>query len=240
MMKKLLLIVGMAVSVVMNSFSFGLDTWFNDADAFLKKYVTSGRVDYANIKSNSDELTALINVIGSADLSTSSSNTQKAFYINAYNLIMIKSVVDNMPISSPLDVKGIFDVSQHKVAGEMLTLSDIENKKLGPVYNDARIHFVLVCGAIGCPKLASFAYKPATIEEQIESQTRLALNDATFIKVKDSEKKVLVSEIFNWYSADFTNDGQTVLSYINQYRDAKIPDTYTVGSYTYDWNLNSK
>ncbi len=232
-------IVLICIALNLQAFA-GLDQWFNDADAFFKKYVSSGKVDYTSIQTTPAELNSLITTLGVADLSTASSNTKKAFYINAYNLIMIKSVIDNFPISSPLDVTGIFDTNKHSVAGAMLTLSDIENKKLRPIYNDARIHFVLVCGAKGCPKLASFAYKPATIEAQLESQTKLTINDATFIKVKDTEKKALVSEIFYWYETDFTTDGKSILEYINQYRTTKITATYTVDKYTYDWSLNSK
>jgi hypothetical protein len=40
----------------------------------------------------------------------------------------------------------------------------------------------LVCGAIGCPPLINEAYLPNTLEAQLETQTKIALNE-NFIKV---------------------------------------------------------
>lgn len=70
------------------------------------KYVSNGKVDYALIGKQKAELVTLINMIEKADVSKADKNTKTAFYLNAYNLLTINSVVMNMPIKSPLDVKG--------------------------------------------------------------------------------------------------------------------------------------
>ncbi|MFI5171026.1 MAG: DUF547 domain-containing protein [Chitinophagales bacterium] len=214
-----------------------LDDFFNYANTFLGKYISDGKVDYTAINSETTTLNQLVENIASADLSASDKNTSTAFYLNAYNILVIKSVVDNMPISSPLDVKGFFDTKKYKVAGSYMTLNDIENNKLRP---DARVHFSLVCAAKGCPKISSEAFMPKKVQDQLNTQTKKAMNNTSFIKVDDSAKTVKISHIFEWYKEDFTKDSGTVIDFINKYRDTKIPSSYTQDYYEYNWSLNSK
>lgn len=217
-----------------------IDNFFNKADVFLRGNVSNGLVDYNGIKADPAELNELVAIMKEASLGGQSASTRKAFWINAYNITMIRSVVSNMPLNSPLDVPGLFDTEKHSVAGQQLTLSDIENKKLLDVFGDARIHFVLVCGAMGCPTLKRGAYKPTLLESQILAQTRLAMNSGVFTRVDNTAKRVRISKIFEWYKDDFTSDGRTFLEYINKYRNIQIPSDYAVSFYTYDWSLNIK
>ncbi len=214
-----------------------LNEFFSNSNTFFGKYVSNGKVDYALIGKQKAELVTLINMIEKADVSKADKNTKTAFYLNAYNLLTINSVVMNMPIKSPLDVKGFFDAKPHNIAGNMITLNDIENKFLRP---DPRVHFALVCAAIGCPKLMSEAYMPDKVQTQLINQTKKAMNDASFIKVDDSAKTVAISQLFDWYKDDFVNNTGTVINFINKFRNTPIPADYTITFYNYDWNLNIK
>ncbi len=214
--------------------------FFQAADAFLAKNISDGRVDYKGIKQKPQELNNLLELIAKYDLEKQPANTQKAFWINAYNILVIKGIINHFPVKSPMDIKGFFDTEKRSAAGRQITLNDIENKMIRPVYNDARIHFVLVCAAIGCPQIVNFAYMPEKLDAQLEKQTRMAMNDPQFIRVNTAEKKLDVSEIFKWYKEDFAVDGNSIRDYVNQYRDQKVPADYAFGFYTYDWNLNIK
>jgi hypothetical protein len=213
------------------------DAFFNGVSSFLKEHVADGKVNYAGIASDKGELQSLYSQIGSMDLSNADKNTKTAFYLNAYNLLVIWSVVEKYPIQSPLDVDGFFDKRKHLVAGENVTLNTLEEKKLRP---DARVHFALVCAAKGCPKLQATAYLPETVQKQLNEVTTKALNDPQFIRVDYSNKSVQLSKIFDWYGSDFTTTSGTVMNFINTYRSAKIPDTYKLEYYAYDWSLNKK
>jgi len=209
--------------------------FFNKVDVLLKANVKGGLVDYANLKGNS-ELSKLIDDIATADLSNLDANTIQAFYINAYNLNVINEVVKNYPTKSVMDKSGFFDSNKIAVANNSLTLNQLEKGKLLSVYNDARFHFVLVCGANGCPPITDFAYTPAKLEAQLEQQTKRALNDNSFIKV--GSESVELSEIFKWYASDFGKNKTEVISFINKYRSAPISSNAKVKYYTYDWGLN--
>ncbi|MEO1652812.1 MAG: DUF547 domain-containing protein, partial [Bacteroidota bacterium] len=215
-----------------------LDEFFTQTDQFLKKYVAEGKVKYPEIVNKPEELNSLTRYIAQAPVKDFSGRALKAFYINAYNLLVISSVVEAYPTSSPQNVGGFFDGNKQMVGGEKLTLNEIEKKKLLAPTQDARLHFVLVCAALGCPPISPQAYRPERLEAQLETQTRLALNSDYFIRVNPEDKKVEISEIFNWYKSDFLKSQPNALAFINAYRETKIPEDYKVDFYTYDWALN--
>ena len=231
------------IIILIASFNFGFsqntNSFFKKADLFLKEYVSNGKVDYTAIKEHPEKLKELLCIAEKISVSETDAKTYQAFWINAYNLSVIKGIVDNYPIKSPLDKAGFFDTIQYKIGGKSITLNDIENTLLRANFKDARFHFVLVCGAIGCPPLINKAYLPNTLETQLEMQTKKALN-GSFLKVNTKKKRVEGSEILKWYKEDFTMNGLSEIDFINKYRIEKIPATYKLSYFTYNWNLNKK
>ncbi|PHI21236.1 hypothetical protein CEQ90_04250 [Lewinellaceae bacterium SD302] len=209
--------------------------FFVETDAFLMRYVKAGRVDYATLKASND-LKPLVEEIASVELKALSGNAKKAYLINAYNLLVINQALQHYPLKSVLDVKGFFDGNKQAIGGRQLTLNQLEKELILREFNDARLHFVLVCGALGCPPITSFAYQPAQLEAQLEKQTRLALNDRNFIRVNGQQAEL--SQIFEWYAKDFGGSKARVLGFINRYRSEQIPESAGVSYYTYDWSLN--
>jgi len=226
-----------ALFIICITFSAGAQSFFHQADQFFGKYVEKGMVDYESIKNSQGPFKRLVDVVASYNLENSDEVTEKAFWINAYNIMVIKEVLNHYPVGSPMDINGMFDQIKHRVAGENLTLNEIENQMIRAQYQDARIHFVLVCAAISCPPIIDEAYQPDKLNRQLQMQTKKALNDPEFIRVHPQRKKVGVSEIFKWYREDFTDAG-SIIDYINQFRRENIPDSYQVDYYTYNWDLN--
>ncbi len=213
--------------------------FFNETQIFLGSVVKDGRVDYAAIQRNRGLLEALVETIANYDLREASAKERKAFWINAYNLLVIDQVVEAWPIRSTKDVRGFFDGIKVEAAGEEQTLNDIEAKHLLQAFDDPRLHFVLVCAAMGCPRIITEAYRPQSVESQVERRTRIVLNDPEFIRVDPIRKRVEVSQIFKWYSDEFLQTAPTILAYINTYRSSPIPADFTLSYYPYDWSLNA-
>ena len=211
--------------------------FFGQADTFFKTYVSEGKVDYKSIVKNPSSINELLNIAKKINLSKDNAANYQAFWINGYNLLVIKSIVDNYPIKSPLDKSGFFDIKKHEIGGELITLNDIEHKMLRAVFpEEPRFHFVLVCAGLGCPPIISKAYMPNTLDAQLEQQTILALNDPLFIRL--NKNKVKISQIFEWYKSDFTQEGKSLVGFINQYRTVKLPEKVKVSFYPYNWALN--
>ena len=216
-----------------------LATYFTKSDAFFKTYVLNGRVAYDKLHKDPKRLDEVLQLAEGIKLSVDDAANYQAFWINAYNLAVIKGVLNHYPLNSPLDQAGFFDIITYKLGGKTLTLNDIEHKLLRAKFKDPRFHFVLVCGAIGCPPLISKAYLPSTLNSQLETQTNIALN-GTFLQVNVNKKRVLGPEILKWYKEDFTMNGTTEIDYINKYRKNKIPSNYKLGYFTYNWKLNKQ
>lgn len=236
MQKKLLLFVTiLAVSFL--GFAQNTSDFFTKSDTFFKEYVTDGKVNYKAIKKNSETLEEVLTIAKNTTVAIENANEYQAFWINVYNLSVIKGIVTNYPVKSPLDINGFFDKTKHNVGGKKITLNDIEHKLLRAKFNDARFHFVLVCAGLGCPPIINKAYLPNTLDAQLQKQTTIALNNGTFIQVNSKKKKVLLSEIMKWYKEDFTQNGSEI-DFINKYRTEKIPTSFKIGFYPYNWDLN--
>ncbi|WP_452227478.1 DUF547 domain-containing protein [Lacinutrix cladophorae] len=217
-----------------------LETFFKQADKFLQANVVNGKVDYESIKKDTKSLNEVLELAANITINKEDAKNYQAFWINAYNLSVIKGLVTNYPTKSPLEDSGFFDKTKYTLAGEKVTLNTIENTLLRAPFKDPRFHFVLVCGAVGCPPLISKAYLPSTLEKQLQKQTVLALNGTYFIKINPKKKQVEGSKILEWYKEDFTKNGTTEIEYINTIRTEKIPTDYTLTYFEYDWRINKQ
>ena len=237
-MKNTLLILAMLLGLSTQAQS--LNDFFSKTDQLLKQHVSNGKVDYAAIQSDPALLEETLRIAEGISVSTSDAKNYQAFWINAYNVAVLKGIVDNYPTKSPLDVKGFFDKTTYALGGKNITLNDIENKQLRGKFDDARFHFVLVCAGLGCPPIIPQAYRPESLDVQLTKQTQLAINNPQFLRVNDKKKRVQFSQIMEWYNQDFTQHGQTLIEFANKYRKQSIPSDYKTSYYAYDWRLNSK
>ncbi len=237
MMRLLTILIILLFSLSINAQD--LNSFFSKTNSFLGTHVSNGKVDYKAIKKDPSALNELLEIAKDISVETSDADNYQAFWINAYNISVIKGIIDNYPTNSPLDNVGFFDKTKYSLSGKQITLNDIEHKLLRAKFNDARFHFVLVCGAVGCPPLISNAYLPNTLNKQLEAQTREALN-GSFLKVNTKKKRVEASEIMKWYKEDFVMNGTNEIEFINKYRTEQVPDNYKLGYFTYNWSLNKK
>lgn len=237
-MKKQFIIVLIAL-ISVEGFSQDLNAFFSKADAFFKASVSNGKVAYSKIHANQDELKNILKIAGGVSVSKNDANNYQAFWINAYNLSVIKGIIDNYPTNSPLDNAGFFDKTIYNLGGINITLNDIEHKLLRDQFNDARFHFVLVCGAVGCPPLISQAYLPNTLNAQLDTQTKTALN-GSFLRVNVKKKRVQASQIMEWYKGDFTMNGESEIDFINKFRTEKLDSNFKLSYFPYDWKVNKQ
>jgi len=225
--------------LLISSFSFAQETskFFDASDIFFKQYVSNGKVKYAEIKQNPNDLYELLSLAKRVKVSTEDPEVYKAFWINTYNIAVISGIIKQFPVKSPMDIEGFFNVKTHSLGQKSVTLDDIEKKFLfGNYPEESRFHFVLVCAAKGCPPIIAEAYRPETLEKQLQQQTVKAMNSSDFVKIQ--KDKVLLSELMKWYQQDFTKEGVSLIEYINSYRKTPIPDSSKVEFYNYNWELN--
>ncbi len=207
-------------------------------DALLKKHVTKeGLVDYKSFMKDRAELNSYLSELSKLKPTKGwSVQEQLAYYINIYNAYTVDLILNNYPTKSIKDIDGNWTKDIVQIGDVKISLGGIENSILRKM-NEPRIHFAINCASISCPKLLSEAFTAAKINEQLDRVTKEFVNSD---KNEISKNLVKLSSIFDWYKNDFTDDGKTVLEYINKYSEVKIDAGTTVNYKDYNWNLNEQ
>ena len=208
---------------------------FLETDNFLKKYVHWGQVNYGEIAKNKESLNKIVQKIERIKYYTFFDNLQKPYLINAYNLLVIKQVVEQYPFNSTKDIKS-FWTQKNIIGGQLLSLEELNELILHKKFPDPRLHLVMINATNGCPPMPNFAFNPQKIDEQLNQQCKEILDNPTFVRIRNGN--VVLSPIFLWYAHDFGAKEQSVINFINQFRFDKVPENYQIKHYEYDWTLN--
>ncbi|MEA2000269.1 MAG: DUF547 domain-containing protein [Actinomycetota bacterium] len=126
-----------------------------------------------------------------------------AFWLNLYNAGALDIAAEAFvrAETTVLRVPGAFSRTWATVAGEDLSLEDIEHGKIRR-FKDPRIHGALVCGSASCPTLRYEPYQGDQVGAQLDSQMRSFLAGGGAAYDADA-RRLLLSRIFMWYGADF-------------------------------------
>ena len=182
-------------------------------DQILDLYVRNGDVYYRALKSDRGKLDGFINLIATASVDKRPPDEQVAFWLNAYNALVLRTVVDHYPIAgrsadypqkSIRQIPGAFEKTAHRVAGRTLTLDQIEKDVL-PSFHDPRVYFALGRGAVGSGRLRSEAFVPARLEEQLADVTAECVTRAQCVQLDRESGKMTVSSIFSWHEKEFAD-----------------------------------
>ena len=210
------------------------DIW----DSELKKYVDDqGNVNYRGWKKNSKLLeTYLKNLENNPPIEQWTKNDSLAYFINTYNAVTVKLILDNYPLSSIKDLIIPWWLKKFNLKNEKISLNFIEHKILRKM-DEPRIHFAINCASRSCPKLQNVAYYSHELENQLDNAANQFINDQT--KNKVNVDHLILSKIFSWFSDDFGNKIQ-LLKFVNKYSKIKILESARIEYLNYDWDLNEK
>jgi hypothetical protein len=136
------------------------------------------------------------------DPDTLTRNEALAYWLNLYNAGALDLAAEALARADAtvLRVPGAFRRPWAAVAGEDLSLNDIEHGKLRRM-RDGRIHAALVCGSASCPTLRHEAYEGSDIDRQLEDQMRSFLRAGGAVTDRTGGA-LLLSRVFLWYGAD--------------------------------------
>jgi hypothetical protein len=214
-------------------------------DRALKQHVQNGLVDYPAMAKDENFLQYLTWLKTANPENFENRQEQLAFWINAYNALAIKGVVDHYPLEKVINIDGFFDKIQYPVAGGSYTLDQIEKQIIFKKLNDPRLHFVLVCAAKSCPALPSEAYTGKTVLVKMDEVGRAFLNNPQKNYLDREEKILSLSQIFNWYQKDFTSEGNTLVDFVKPFFSEAMQKFLSANQVEirfleYDWQLNEK
>lgn len=202
---------------------------YDDYAATLTAHVDDqGMVAYRKMKADSGALDNFLKAMARLDPKTYASWTEKAkvaFWINAYNALTLKAIIDHYPITSgglsgliyPANsirqIPGVWDKLQFLVMGRKLTLDNIEHailrgkdpervERYGTFY-EPRIHMALVCAAMSCPPLRNEPFVGDRLDAQLDDQSKDFMAKARMFRIDRAAGKVHLSSIFKWFGGDF-------------------------------------
>jgi len=181
-------------------------------DQILDLYVRDGFVYYRALKLERGKLDGFLNQIGGADITKASRPEQLAFWLNAYDALVLKTVIDHYPIQghasqyparSIRQIPGAFERLPHRVADRTVTLDQIEKTILAE-FDDPRVYLAIGRGAVGGGRLRSEVFTPARLEEQLAEAASECAKRPECVQVDRSTNKVLATPVFSWHEKEFS------------------------------------
>jgi hypothetical protein len=187
-------------------------------DALLDPNVRDGLVYYRTLQASSGRLSRYIASLNSPAVVSGyakwSDDQKKAFWINAYNAIVLQTVVQHYPIrgtakgypaNSIRQIPGAFEKTLHAIAGKQLTLDQIETTVIAEL-NDPRMFLALGRGAVDSGRLRSEAYSSKAVDKQLEDAKRQFAVTPRWSKVDALTGKVSISPILSWRAPMFIKE----------------------------------
>ena len=223
-------------------------------NAFLSRNVLVGRdginrIDYANVPyADRKNLKYYIEFLGAVTVSRYRRSEQLAYWLNLYNALTVRLVIENYPIDSIKEVdispgffvNGPWGKKLFEVEGIPLSLDDIEHRILRPIWQDPRIHYLINCASISCPNLQPIALTGRNVSAILEAAAREFINHPR--AVSHDGDQLILSELYQWYAEDFGGDDESVIFHILKYANPRLKERLnrhkSITDFNYDWSLN--
>eukprot|EP01059_Diplonema_ambulator_P027429 TRINITY_DN4552_c0_g1_i1.p1 TRINITY_DN4552_c0_g1~~TRINITY_DN4552_c0_g1_i1.p1 ORF type:complete len:486 (+),score=68.89 TRINITY_DN4552_c0_g1_i1:170-1459(+) len=226
-----------------------------------------GKVDYASLSMDPNwpgllESLCELQKIRLQDLAPP---LRKAFVINTYNLCITVAFAQVGIASSSLKRLAFFNEVMIDVGGDLYSFNDLENgvlrgnrkapyslsipfgkgdRRLGAVMEcDKRVHFALNCGAASCPPVKQFTSESIDVELDIVASAFCESDGNVHYDPKTNE--LTLSQIFKWYSQDFSPTPALISFLISVTRNGKRTALQsarrapTIKHFPYSWETDA-
>ncbi|WP_416897592.1 MAG: DUF547 domain-containing protein [Minwuia sp.] len=170
------------------------------------------------------------------------------YWINLYNALTVKVVLDHYPVTSIRDIdispglfaNGPWGAKLVRIGGEELSLDDIEHRILRPIWRDPRVHYAVNCASIGCPNLQAEPFTAGRLDAQLDAAARDFINHPRGADFTDDG--LTVSSIYEWFADDFGGADEAVIAHLKLYAApalaARLEGVTRIDDDSYDWRLN--
>jgi hypothetical protein len=185
-------------------------------DEVLDAYVRDGLVYYRALRAERSRLDSYLSALerlprGLVDAWPR--DARVALWLNAYNAIVLRTVIDRYPIrgrsaeyprNSIRQIPGAFDRTAHSVAGRSVTLDQIERDLLLPL-EDPRVILALGRGSVGGGRLRSEAFTPDRLEAQLQGVAAEFPTREELLRIDAAAGTVSVTPLLSWREAAFAS-----------------------------------
>lgn len=217
---------------------------------------TDGAVQVAYRDVTADDRRALndyIDALGETPVSTLNREEQFAYWVNLYNALTVKLILDHYPVESIREIEfgrsfvpsflvgdGPWGQELVTVEGVPLSLDNIEQRIIRPLFHEPRAHYVLNRAAMGSPDLMAEPVNAARMEDQLDEAARTFINSSRAVTVDGN--RAGVSSIYTWFREDFGGSEDAVLVHLRNFASpelrAQLNGVSRVRDQGFDWSLN--
>ncbi len=184
-----------------------------------------GMVDYRRLKLKREKLKQLVGEFTKLNRNEYDSWPKEdkiAFWINAYNLQMLKIIIGNYPIDSywllhllpgwePDSIlhidKRIGHIKKQKfyIMDEVFTLPQVEELFSGKKFNEPRAFFALFYATLSSPPLRNEPYSGDKLYKQLDDQAKKFISNPLGFKIDRKKRRVYLSIILQppWFGSGF-------------------------------------
>ena len=182
-------------------------------DEILDQYVRDGSVYYAALRAERCAIDRHVEALADrlAGFDAWSEARRLAYWLNGYNALVLRTVIDHYPIlgtsaefpeDSVMQIPGVFSRREHRIAGRRLTLQTIEDELI-VAFGDTRAHLALGRGAVGSPRLRSEAFSADRLEVQLQAVVADFATTPHHVTLDRAGDEVVVSAVLGWRAEQF-------------------------------------
>lgn len=209
------------------------------------------RFAYAAV--GSEEQAALdtyLGLLAGTAVSALSRPTQLAFWVNLHNALVVRLVLDHLPLDSIREIgvppggppaDGPWATRRIAVEGIGLSLGEIANDILRRVWKDPRINYVICCATLGAPNLPAMPLEPALLDRHLDSAASAFVNHPRGAELTD-DGRLRVSSLYEWHRAAFGGSEHAVIKHLMAYAAPplamQLRGRHRIDGHAYDWRLN--
>jgi hypothetical protein len=218
---------------------------------FLNKYLVTDNPDgihmvkYSSVtEKDSEMLDRYIKELEKLKVIGLNKKEQKAYWINIYNALTVKVILDHYPVKSIRDIsisssRGPWDAKLLTIEGKEVSLNDIEHRILRPIYRDERVHYAVNCASLGCPNLSDEPYTARNMEDLLNEGAALYINHPRGIRIEG--KRMVLSSIYKWFQQDFGSSEEEVMEHLLRYASSELGEEINKfnGKIKYEKRINS-
>ena len=219
---------------------------FTIYDSLLKRCVSGDLVGY-KVLANSPDLNLAVDELERINPSRLATPRDRlAFWINAYNLLVVKNIADRYPMKSVRDVNHFMSLRKFVIGGVPYSVEDIQRREVVPMLKHADSHaiFLMCGGAMGYPPLLDHAISAARLDDDMKFALHDFVNNPKNVNFDIDTRTFLISRFFNWYQEllcnDFNNPFEFANAYLDPFKKVPVADKQILKAFMpqFDWWLN--
>lgn len=207
-------------------------------------------VDYAHLNQESyNLLKQYVSKMAKVNINAYNRAEQLAFWLNLYNALTVLTVADHYPVGSIEEINispGLFSVGPWgkkmiTINNTLISLDEIQNRIIRPIWNDPRTLYALNNGSIGAANLSKQAFHGFNLEAALNAAAFEYINSLRGVQV--IEGALVVSKIYDWFDEDFGGTKQGVITHLKQFAKepllSQLKHVNDIDSHVYNWHLNT-